>query len=252
MIHANIGAFGLGLLLLQVSAVAAADIKSLVAVGIKEVFEELIPMFERASSHKVIADYATLGAAVKQVRAGQVTDVIIIPRPGIDTLANDGKVSGNVFDVARSGVGVAVRKGAPKPDISTPDALRKALLAAKSITYTDPALGGASGIHFAKVLERLGIANEMRPKTVFLPKPGHVASLVIEGKAEVAIQQLQELAVSGIDIVGPLPADLQLTVIFSGTTAAMSKVLEPAQALLNYLRTAEAKALIKAKGLDPL
>ena len=186
-------AIGLVVLCAHATTVMAADIKVLVAVGIKEVFEDLIPNFERASGHKLVVSYATLGAAVKQVQAGETPDVIVIPGSGIDTLSKAGKIaSSSISAVAKSGVGVAVRKGASKPDISTPDALRKTLLAAKSITYANPAHGGASGVHFAKVLDRLGIADQIGPKTVFLPQAGPVAALVAEGKAEIAVQQLQE------------------------------------------------------------
>lgn len=247
-------ALGFVVLCAQATSAFAADIKVLVAIGIKEVFEELIPMFERASGHKLVVSYATLGAAVKQVQDGEVADVVVIPRPGIDTLSKGGKIAkSSISTVAKSGIGLAVRKGAPKPDISTPDALKEALLTAKSITYANPAHGGASGVHFAKVLERLGIVDQMQAKTVFLPKAGPVAALVVEGRAEIAIQQLQELAADpGVEIVGPLPGDLQLTIVFSGAIIASSKVTEAAQALLNFTRTPEATRVIKAKGLEPI
>jgi molybdate transport system substrate-binding protein len=160
--------------------------------------------------------------------------------------------AGSATLIARSGIGVAVRRGVPMPDISSADALKRALLAAKSITYSNPADGGASGIHFAKVLDRLGIANEMKSKTVFLPKPGPVGVLVANGEAEIAVHQLSELIpVAGIEVVGPLPDDLQLTIV---VWAAIMKAAEDAaasKALLDFLRTPEASQVIKAKGMEP-
>jgi molybdate transport system substrate-binding protein len=164
----------------------------------------------------------------KRVQGGETADVVIIPRQGIDGFVMDGKASaGNVTAIARSGLGVAVRKGAPKPDISSPEALKRTLLAAKSITYPNPALGGAAGIHFAKVLDRLGIANEMKSKTVLSKAGNDTGVLVANGEAEIGVQQFQALiSVAGIEIVGPLPGDLQDTAVF-------------------------AAAMMKAKGMDP-
>ena len=147
---------------------------------------------------------------------------------------------------------MAVRKGAPKPDISSPEAFKRTLLAAKSITYPDPASGGASGIHFAKVLDRLGIANEMKSKTVFPNKPPRIGDLVANGEAEIGVQPIQELmSVAGIEIVGPLPGDLQDTVVFAAAIMAGAKDTEASKALVNFLRTPEAAKVIKAKGMEP-
>ena len=156
--------------------------------------------------------------------------------------------------LAKSGIAVAVRKGAPRPDISSPDALKLALLAAKSISYVDPASGGASGIHFTKVLDRLGIANEMKSKTVFPnPKaPAEVGALVANGEAEMGVHIIQELMpVAGIDIVGPLPGDLQNTIVFAAAIMAGAKDAAVAKMLVDFLRTPEATAVIKAKGMEP-
>jgi molybdate transport system substrate-binding protein len=163
----------------------------------------------------------------------------------------DGKAAaGNVTVVAQSGIGVAVRKGAPKPDISSPEALKRTLLAAKSITYGEP----ASGIHFAKVLDRLGIANEMKSKTVF-PKAPLTASafgdLVANGEAEIGVNQYQVLiSVAGIELVGPLPGDLQDTTVFAAAVMDSAKNVDVAKALVNFLHTPEAAAVIKAKGME--
>lgn len=234
-------------------AAHAAEIKVMSAIGMQAVMEDLGPKFERTTGHKLAISFATLGATVKRVQGGETTDVVIIPQPGINSLVKDGKaVAGNVTVVARSGIGVAVRKGAPKPDISSPEALKHTLLAAKSITYSNPADGGASGVHFAKVLDRLEIVNEMKPKTIFLPKAGLVGVLVANGEAEIGVQLFQELIpVAGIEIVGPLPGDLQNTIVFAAAIMASAKDAAASKALVDFLRTPEAAAVIKAKGMEP-
>ncbi len=246
---ANIGVMflvGIGI------AAEAAELKVMSANGIQAVMEDLGPKFERASGHKLAITFGNLGVIVKRVQGGETADVVIIPRQGIDGFVKDGKAAaGDVTVIARSGLGVAVRKGAPKPDISSPEALKRTLLAAKSITYSNPALGGASGIHFAKVLDRLGIANEMKPKTVFSP-PAAGGLLVANGKAEMAVFQIQDLMpVAGIELVGPLPGDLQDTIVFSAAIMTGTKNAELAKALVDFLRTPEAAAVIKAKGMEP-
>jgi molybdate transport system substrate-binding protein len=148
---------------------------------------------------------------------------------------------------------VVVRQGAPKPDISSAEALRSTLLAAKSIAYTDPARGGTTGVHFAKVLERLGIASEIKPKTVFPKTAGGAAVgvLVANGEAEIGVQQIPELIpVAGIEIVGPLPGDLQNTLVFAAAIMTDTKEAEAGRALISFLRTPEAAAVIKAKGME--
>ena len=249
---ANIGF--MFLLVLGIKA-EAAEIKVLSAFGMQSVLEDLGPKFERATGHKLALTFATGGATVKRVQGGEVFDVVITLRPGIDTMVKDGKApAGNVTALASAGISVAIRKGAPKPDISSPDALKRTLLAAKSISYVDPASGGASGIHFAKVLDRLGIANEMKSKTVFPdPKtPAEVGVLVANGEAEIGVHIIQELIpVAGIDIVGPLPGDLQNTIVFVAAVMASAKDPEAAKALVKSLRTPEAAAVIKAKGMEP-
>ena len=249
---ANIGC--MFLLVLGIKA-EAAEIKVLSAFGMQSVLEDLGPKFERATGHKLALTFATGGATVKRVQGGEVFDVVITLRQGIETLVKDGKApAGNVTALASAGISVAVRKGAPKPDISSPDALKRTLLAAKSISYVDPASGGASGIHFAKVLDRLGIANEMKSKTIFPnPKtPAEVGVLIANGEAEIGVHIIQELIpVAGIDIVGPLPGDLQNTIVFAAAVMASAKDAEAAKALVNSLRTPEAAAVIKAKGMEP-
>jgi molybdate transport system substrate-binding protein len=242
------------LLVLGIKA-EAAEVKVLSAFGMQSVLEDLGPKFERATGHKLAITFATGGATVKRAQSGEPADVVITLRQGIDSLVKDGKaVADNVTVLARAGIVVAVRKGATKPDISSPDALKRALLAAKSISYVEPASDGASGIHFAKVLDRLGIANEMKSKTVFPnPKtPAEVGALVANGEAEVGVHIVQELMpVAGIDIVGPLPGDLQDTIVFSAGIMTGAKNAAAAKTLVDFLRTPESAKVIKAKGMEP-
>jgi len=239
--------------LMQAGLTGAAEIKLLSALGVKDVVDDLGPKFERASGHKLAIKFDTLGGVVKLVQGGEVADIVIIPQQGIDTLVKAGKAAaGSVTVLARSGVVVVVRKGAPKPDISSPDALKRALLAAKSITYGNPADGGASAMHFAKVLDRLGIAKEMKPKTIY-SKPGRdTGDLVANGKAELGVNQLQVLMpVAGIDVAGPLPGDLQATTVFAAAIMTGAKSAAASKALVSFLRTPEAAKVIKAKGMEP-
>ena len=256
-IRSLVAAANIGFMFLLVLGIKAeaAELKVLSAIGMQLVMEDLGPKFERVTGHQLAISFATGGATVKRVQGGETTDVVIIPQPGINSFVKDGKaVAGNVTVLARSGIVVAVRKGAPKPDISSPDALKRTLLAAKSISYVDPASGGASGIHFAKVLDRLGIANEMKSKTVFPnPKtPAEVGVVVANGEAEIGVHLIQELmSVAGIDLVGPLPGDLQNTIVFSAAIMTGAKDAAAAKALVDFLRTPESAKAIKAKGMEP-
>jgi molybdate transport system substrate-binding protein len=251
---ANIGV----ILLLVVSIVAeAAEVKVLSAVGMRQVMLDLGSKFERATGHTLAITFDSGGVIVKRIEAGETVDVVMIPRSGIERLAEAGKVVvDSIANLARSSVGLAVRKGAPKPDISSPEAFKRTLLAAKSIARPDPALGGSSGVHIAKVLERLGIADEVTSKSVISSRPGETAAMpgyaVANGRAEIALHQIQELiSVPGIEIVGPLPGELQETFVFSAGILAGAKEPEAGKALINFLRTPDATAVIKAKGMEP-
>ena len=231
----------------------SAEIKVLSAVGMKEVMEDLGPKFERASGHKLTIVFGNLGAIVRRVQDGELADIVVLPGQGIDGLVKDGKARADDRTVlARSGIGVAVSKGAPKPDISAPEAFKQALLAAKSITYLDPAGGGTSGVHVARVLDRLGIAEEMRAKTVFHANARAAGILVAGGDAEIGINLIQELMpLAEIDLVGPLPSDLQNTLVFFAVIMTAARNPPVAKALIEFLRTPDAAAVIKAKGMEP-
>ena len=168
-------------------------------------------------------------------------------------MSKQGKVAaGSDVTLASSGVAIAVKAGAPKPDISTAEALKQTLLKAKSISYSEPAAGGASGVYFAKLLERLGIADEMKAKTKYPPPGGFSGELLLTGEAELAVQQKPELLhVAGIEIVGLLPGDLNMVTVFAAGIAADSKNADAAKAVIQSLHSPEAAVVFRAKGLDP-
>jgi molybdate transport system substrate-binding protein len=250
-----LAAANIGLMFLLGGGIAAeaAEIKVLSHRGIRPVMEDLGPKFERATGHKLSITFGPAGGIVKLVQGGETADVVITSRQEINGILKDGKaVADNVTIFARSGIGVAVRKGAPKPDISSPEALKQTLLAAKSITYSNPALGGAAAIHFEKVLDHLGIAKELKSKTVLSEAGSDTGVVVANGEAEIGVQVSQLLiSVAGIEIVGPLPGDLQDTVVFSAAIMAGAKDAAASKALIDFLSTPEAATVIKAKGLEP-
>lgn len=227
----------------------AAELKVLTTPALTEVWHELAPKFE-ATGHKLTIVYAASGAIAKRVTDGEAADLLVSTPAGIDGLIKAGRVTdGTNTPLASSGMGVAVLKGAPKPDISTPEAFRRALLAAKAVAYTDPASGGASGVHMAKVLERLGIAGEVNAKAK-LGRGIPVATFVVKGEADLAIQQMPELL--GVEVVGPLPGDLQNVTTFAAGIPAASTQAEAAKTLIRFLQTPESAAVIKKHGLDPV
>ena len=236
---------------------AGAEVRVLSAVGMRQVMSDLGPKFERATGHRLKVSFDSGGVILKRLESSETADVVMINRSGVERLTGAGRVvQGSVTDLATSGVGVAVRKGASKPDISTPEAFRQAMLEAKTIACPDPGLGGSSGVHIVKVFERLGISEAVKPKLVFISTPEQAKSMpghmVAEGKAEVALHQMQELmAVPGIEIVGPLPGDLQETFVFSAAIMTDANNVKAAKALIEFLRTPEARTVIKAKGMEP-
>jgi molybdate transport system substrate-binding protein len=232
----------------------AAEIKVLATIALQSVMEDVTPRFEKTTGHKVTSTFGLGVVMVQRVREGEVADLVLAPRSAIDGLIKAAKLEpGSDVSLARSSIGVAVRKGAPKPDISTPEALRRALIAAKSISYSNPAFGSTSAVHFAKVLGRLGIAEEINAKTKFPPEGGFAARLLATGEAEMAVQQIGELiSVPGVELLGPLPGELQLVTIFAAAIPSAAHQAESARALIKYLQSPEAMAVMKTKGLDPI
>ena len=242
----------LALTLIGGAAAPAAEIKVLSSNATKTLLEDIGPMFEKASGHKVTLGFGTSQQVAKRIDAGETADLLVITPEAIEQLIKQGKVvPGTQIEIARSLVGIAIKRGAPKPDISTPDALRKTLLAAKSVTFSDPKTGATSGMHTAKMFERLGIADQMRPKYV-LGDGNSTGPIVARGDAEMAVQQISALKpYSGVDVVGPLPDELQLVTILSAGIGTGGKAPEAVKALIACFSTPETIAVIRDKGLEP-
>jgi molybdate transport system substrate-binding protein len=238
------------------SALQAAEVKAFITNQMKTVMEDLGPQFERATGHKLVLTFDGVGAVAKRIQRGEPADVILLPREGIERLVKDGTaVAGDGTVVARSrGLAVVVQEGAPKPDISSPEALKRTLLAARSITYRTQVGGGASSNNFARVLDRLKITEEVNQKSVYYPggAGAGVGNLVANGGAEIGVHFYHEfLPVRGIDIVGPLPGDLQEASVLSAAIMPRATDAVASKALVDFLRTPEAATVIKANGLDP-
>jgi molybdate transport system substrate-binding protein len=241
-------AAGLSLMSLAVASgpAGAAELKVFCTQALRTSLQELAPRFERATGHKVILEIAPSGQLVKKVQAGETADLLIANGPNIDALLKDGKVVGARVDIARAQVGLAIKAGAPRPDISTPEAVKKALLEAKAVAYVE---GGLSGTLFEAALKKLGILDEVKKKAK-IGSPA--AKFVASGEAELAAQQISELiAVPGAELLGPLPTELEGTTQFSIGVLAGAKEPEVAKALIEYLRSPEGRAVIKDKGLTP-
>lgn len=230
----------------------AAELKILTTGAFKQVVLAVVPDFEKRTGHKVAVDNDTAGGVQKRIESGEAFDVAVITPKAIDDLAAANKIApGTRVSLAEVGVGVMVKQGAAKPDISTVDAFKRALIGAKSVAYIDPASGGSSGIYIDKLLERLGVAEQVRPKAK-LKKGGYVADLIVSGEAELGIHQISEIVpVSGVTLVGPLPKEIQNVTVYAGGLAAKAKDNKAAQDLLRALHDAQAAAVLRDKGMQP-
>jgi len=244
-------ALGLAFSGMTPGAVRAAEIKLLCASALHPVIDALIPDFENSSGHKVMVAYGTAGAVADRVQNGEATDLVISSVPMIDRLQTQGKVAAaDRVIIAKVGVGAFVRRGAAKPDISSADAFKRAMLAARSIAYPDPAGGGASGIYVASLLERLGIAAEMKPKTK-LSTLGTLYASVASGDVEIGFNQVSEiLAQPTVELAAPLPAEIQNYTQFLPGIVTGSSQADPARALLTFLYSPAAKTVLKTKGFE--
>jgi len=233
----------------------AAEIDAFISTALKTVTDDVIPPFERAGGHTVRAFFAPPGALLKHFEAGEPADIFLTGREAIDQLIGEGKIVSGRIDLATTGIGICVRKGAPKPDVSTPDAFKRAMLEAKTVGYASPAGGSIVGPHIQKIFQQLGIAEQMAPKTkLSLGGPnGRVSVLVASGDAEIGLQQVTELLSNpDVEVIGMLPADLQQTTMYSAGITASAKLPDAARALIQALAAPSAKPIFKAKGLDPL
>ena len=234
------------------TAAGAAELKLLTAGAFKSTVVALIPEYEKMSGNKVSVENDTVGGLMMRIEAGESFDVVVMTPETVDQLIGKGKViSGSRTNLARVGVGVMVKTGASQPDISTVEAFKKAVLDAKSVSFIDPASGGSSGIYIEKLLERLGISDQVKPKEK-LKQGGYVADYVESGQAELGIHQISEiLPHGGVTLVGPLPKEIQNYTVYAAGIGAGTKEGDAAKALIASLVGPSAQALFKSKGMEP-
>jgi molybdate transport system substrate-binding protein len=249
---ALIAAGGLVSCLFAAVAGSAAEVKVLTSVALTSAFNELAPKFEQATGNKLNIGYSLIADIRKRMLDGETADVIILSRPVMDELDKQQKfATGSVTNVASTPVAVAIRAGAPKPDISTVDALKRTLLDAKSIVYSDPAKGGASGVYFANVVDRLGITDELKPKTILVPG-AQAPEVVAKGGAEIGVAQGSEIMpIAGAEVLGPLPGEFASTTLFTAGIGAATQSPEAAKSLIQFLSGPVARPVFSAKGFHP-
>ena len=233
------------------SAAAAAEIKVLTTGAFKQVVVALVPEFEKATGHRVVVDNGTVGQLTERVDGGETFDVLVLNPRGIEDYIKKGKiVAGSNANLAKVGVGVMVKEGAPAPDVGSVEAFKQALLKARTVGYIDPASGGSSGIYVAGLLEKLGIADAIKPKAR-LQKGGHVSDLVVAGEAEIGIHQMSEIVgQKGVTLVGPLPAEIQNYTTYAVGLSSAAKDADAARAFIKALTGPSAAAVLKSKGME--
>ena len=227
----------------------AADITVLASPAMKEAYVELVPRFEQARGHKVTTTWAGTADIMKRMQAGEAFDIVMAASSSIEELTDMGRLmAGSRKDFVRSGVGVTVRAGAPKPDISTAEAVKRAVLAAKSVGIST----GPSGVYMRGLFEKLGIAEQVKPKLKVPPSGAQIAELVAKGDIELGFQQVSEIVhVKGAQFVGPLPAEIQRITVFAGAVHAASQEPDAAREFLEFLGSSEHAALLQKHGLEP-
>jgi molybdate transport system substrate-binding protein len=243
---ATLGAAGMVML---TGIADAAEIKVIGSPGTREPYTQLVPGFEKATGHKVVTIWSGVNDVAKRVAEGEAADVVMVPAAQIDGLIKQGKLIPETrVDVAKSGIGVAIRAGAPKIDISSAEGIKKALLAAKTIAYS----AGPSGVHIAALIQKWGLTDQLKSKIV-PPRPNvPIGEVVASGGAEIGFQQVSELLpVKGIDYLGPLPADIQEVTVFSAGVHKSAAAADPGRALLKYLTAPEAAPIIRKTGMEP-
>jgi molybdate transport system substrate-binding protein len=239
------------LTLLPASSARADEVSLVAPGGIRAAIEKMIPDFEKKTGHKVKATFGSGGGTKQQVVRGEPFDVPIVQPPYPDVLASGHVVVSSETPLATVAVAVAVRKGASRPDISTPDAVRRMLLAAKSVSYPDPAGGAAAGVSFEKTLEKLGIAAQMKPKIKLAQGGAAAMAMVAKGDADIGLTFLSEVDDPGVDAVGPLPREISTPTALVGFVSAHAKSPDAARALLRYLSSSDVAAVYRALGMQP-
>jgi molybdate transport system substrate-binding protein len=238
-----------GVLAVATTSLQAAELKVIAGGSMTASMNAIAPAFEKATSHKLVTHFDSTPNIITRVNSGTPFDVVVVPVDVFkDAAAKARFAPGPAIDIARVGYGIIVRAGAPKPDISTPDAFKKALLAAPSIAYL-PA--SAAGAYVTKVFERIGIGEEMKAKTKVQASPAAIAPAVAKGEAEIGVFLTNVLSAPGVDLVGPFPGDLQQELVFASAIAADTKEGDAAKALIDYLRSSAGKDIIKAAGMTP-
>jgi molybdate transport system substrate-binding protein len=237
------------MLLAGATLAQAAEITVLSTQATEQSHRDLLPQFEKATGNTVKIVYTGTLDAKKRIAAGEAFDVLIMAGTDLDGFLADGTLApGSRVDLAKSGVGVGVKAGAPKPDISTTDAFKKTLLAAKSIGYST----GPSGNYVIGLFDRLGIADQVKPKLKQTPTGVFVGTITASGEVELGIQQVSEMSqYPGVDYVGPLPADIQRMTVFSSGIAAKAKEPAAAKTLVKFVTSPEAGAVYKKRGMEP-
>jgi molybdate transport system substrate-binding protein len=235
--------------LLLPATTQAADVKVIGATGVRDVVTLLAPGYERASGNKVVASWNGTVDVLKRLRAGEVVDLVILAAQDIDSLAKEGKIlAGSATPILKSDVGVCIKSGAPKPDLSSPDAVKRALLAAKSISYST----GPSGIYMLGLFERMGIADEMKAKAKIAPPGAAVGDIVARGEAELGFHQVSEIIdVAGVDYRGMLPEGIRGTTKFSAAIHTGASQVDAAKALIKSITSPDALPVIRKKGMEP-
>lgn len=235
--------------IIGINAAHAAEVKVMAANAVKEALVEIVSAFEKSTGHKVTTIWGGTEGVAKRVSDGEVVDIVIIAAPNIDKLILEGKlVSGSRADFAKSGVGIAVRTGLPKPDISSGEAVKRAVLAANSVAYSS----GPSGFYVADLFKKMGIADQIKGKVRQPPSGVQVGELVARGEADLGFQQISELLhVKGIDYLGPLPADVQNITVYSAGLHTAAPAPGAAKELVKFLTAPEAGPIIKKIGMEP-
>jgi molybdate transport system substrate-binding protein len=233
-------------------AAEPTELTVMTSVALTSTLDELAPQYEHATGNKLKISYSLVADFKKRILAGETADVIILSRPAMDDLGKQDKfMPGSIVNVAGTPVAVAIRAGAAKPDIGTADAFKRALLAAKFIVYADPAKGGLSGIVAAAAIDKLGIADQLKSKTILVPG-AQSADVVVKGLADIGIGQASEIVpVAGAELLGPLPGEFASTTLFTAGIGASTKAPEAAKSLIQFLTGPVAAPVFKSKGFQP-
>ena len=240
-----------GLIFLPAQRATARDmeVRVLASDGMKPALQALLPQIEHLIGHRVAPDFEPSKALKQKIQSGEVFDVAILASNNIDELIQEGKIAAKTrTELGRTGIGVGIRAGAPKPDIGTPEAIEQAMLNATSITFNRD---GASAVHINEMFAHLGIADKVKPKFILEQDPGQPQRDVIDGKAELVIALIPEIAAfEGLEFVGPLPADLQSYIDFSAGVASNSHNAASAKVLIKFIASPAAAPILRAKGVS--